>query len=419
MLPVSSILTVKNALQLVLEHCKQLNNKELSSEVIPLREAHGRILAESVYLDSDQPPFDRSMRDGYAVLAEDVQELPARLKCLGEVKAGEVSNLCLRKGEALQIMTGAPVPLGADAVVMVEYTKRSNSDEIIILKSGASKSNIALKGSERKVGDLLVSKGARVGAVELGGLASVGKSQICVFKRPTVGILATGDELVEVDQTPGPGQIRNSNAYLLYAQVLKMGGIPKILSTATDEVEDLRNQIIEGLINDVLLISGGVSMGKYDLVEPVMSKLGIQIYFESVSMRPGKPTVFARKGRQFVFGLPGNPVSTFVAFELFVNPVLKTLQGLGPRPHSIIRGRLKSEIIEKSGRTTFLPATVSDQGDGIKVEPVSWKGSADIFSVIGANGLIVVPLETVRLIPGDQVDVILFEQMDNFPQCTF
>jgi molybdopterin molybdotransferase len=217
------------------------------------------------------------MRDGYAVLSEDIQKLPVRLKCLGEIKAGEVSSLCLKKGEALQIMTGAPVPAGADAVVMVEYTERPNSDEVIILKSSISKSNIALKGSERKVGDLLVSKGDRVSSIELGGLASVGKSQISLFKRPTVGILATGDELVEVDEKPGPGQIRNSNAYLLYSQVLKMGGIPNILQTATDNIKDLRNQINKGLRNDVLLISGGVSMGKYDLVEPVMSELGIQI----------------------------------------------------------------------------------------------------------------------------------------------
>ena len=418
-MPVSSSLTVKKALQLVIDHCKQVKDKDLSSEVIPIREAYGRILAESVYLDTDQPPFDRSMRDGYAVLSEDIQELPARLKCLGEVKAGEVSSLCLKKGEALQIMTGAPVPAGADAVVMVEYTERPNSDEVIILKSSTSKSNIALKGSERKVGDLLVSKGDRVSSIELGGLASVGKSQIYLFKRPTVGILTTGDELVEVDEKPGPGQIRNSNAYLLYSQVLKIGGIPKILSTATDNIKDLRNQINKGLRNDVLLISGGVSMGKYDLVEPVMSELGIQIYFESVTMRPGKPTVYARKGKQFVFGLPGNPVSTFVAFELFVNPVLKTLQGLGPGTHPIIRGRLEREVIEKSGRTTFLPAVVADQGDGVKVDPVAWKGSADIFSMVGANGLIVVPLETERLSPGDLVDIILFEQMDNFPQCIF
>ena len=418
-MPVLSSLTVNNALRLVVDHCNQLKDKDLSSEVVSLRESYGRILAESVYLDTDQPPFDRSMRDGYAVLSEDIQKLPARLKYLGEVKAGEVSSLRLKKGEALQIMTGAPVPAGADAVVMVEYTERPNSDEVTILKSSISKSNIALKGSERKVGDLLVSKGDRLGSIELGGLASVGKSQISLFKRPTVGILATGDELVEVDEKPGPGQIRNSNAYLLYSQVLKMGGIPKILQTATDNIKDLTNQINKGLRNDVLLISGGVSMGKYDLVEPVMSELGIQIYFESVTMRPGKPTVFARKGKQFVFGLPGNPVSTFVAFELFVNPVLKTLQGLGPGPHPIMRGRLEREVIEKSGRTTFLPAVVADRGGGVKVDPVPWKGSADIFSMVGANGLIVVPLETERLSPGDLVDIILFEQMDNFPQCTF
>ena len=413
------MLTVKAARKIVLDHCRSIRPGRLAAEVVPLPASQGRVLAEPVHLDTDQPPFDRSMRDGYAVKSRDLDRLPARLRCVGEIKAGEVPTRVLKSGEAIQIMTGAPAPEGADAVVMVEHTESLPKDEVAVLRSVPPGGNIAPRGSERRRGDLLMPTSTRLGVLEVGGLAAVGKAGVQVYRRPEVGILATGDELVDVDQEPGPGQIRNSNAYSLSAQVVSHGGSPRVLDTAGDTLEPLRRQIRLGLESDLLLVSGGVSAGKYDLVEEVFEELGIQILFEAVSMRPGKPTVFAKRGQQFVFGLPGNPVSTFVAFELFVAPVLQALQGLPAGDLKVVRGRLQEKILEKSGRTALLPATVTLDSGRIRIRPVSWKGSADIFSLADANGLVVVPLECRELLPGQEADVLLFEPMTGLSGCEF
>ena len=302
---------------------------------------------------------------------------------------------------------------------MVEHTESLPEDEVAVLRAVASGANIAPRGSERRRGELLMTTSTRLGVLEVGGLAAVGKARVQVFRRPEVGILATGDELVDVDQEPGPGQIRNSNAYSLSAQVASHGGAPRVLATAGDTMEQLRRQIRLGLESDLLLVSGGVSAGKYDLVEEVFEELGIQILFEAVSMRPGKPTVFARRGQQFVFGLPGNPVSTFVAFELFVAPVLQALQGLPAGDLRVVRGRLQEKILEKSGRTALLPAAVTLESGHIRIRPVSWKGSADLFSLADANGLVVVPLECRELSAGQEADALLFEPMRATSGCEF
>ncbi len=413
------MLTVKSAREIVLDHCRSIRPDRLATEAVPLPDSQGRILAEPVRLDTDQPPFDRSMRDGYAVQSRDLDRLPVRLRCVGEIKAGEVPTRVLKSGEAIQIMTGAPAPEGADAVVMVEHTESLPEDEIAVLRAVASGANIAPRGSERRRGELLMPTATRLGVLEVGGLAAVGKARVQVFRRPEVGILATGDELVDVDQELGPGQIRNSNAYSLSAQVASHGGAPRVLATAGDTMEQLRRQIRLGLESDLLLVSGGVSAGKYDLVEEVFEELGIQILFEAVSMRPGKPTVFARRGQQFVFGLPGNPVSTFVAFELFVAPVLQALQGSPAGDLRVVRGRLQEKILEKSGRTALLPAAVTLESGHIRIRPVSWKGSADLFSLADANGLVVVPLECRELSAGQEADALLFEPMRATSGCDF
>ena len=413
------MLTVKAAREIVLDHCRTIRPGRLDTEVVSLPASQGRVLAEPVHLDTDQPPFDRSMRDGYAVKSRNLDRLPARLQCVGEIKAGEVPTRVLKSGEAIQIMTGAPAPEGADAVVMVEHTESLPKDEVAVLRSVPSGANIAPRGSERRRGELLMPTATRLGVLEVGGLAAVGKARVQVFRRPEVGILATGDELVDVDQEPGPGQIRNSNAYSLSAQVVSHGGEPRVLATAGDTMEQLRRQIRLGLESDILLVSGGVSAGKYDLVEEVFEEFGIQILFEAVSMRPGKPTVFARREQQFVFGLPGNPVSTFVAFELFVSPVLQALQGLPAGDLKVVRGRVQEKILEKSGRTALLPAAVTLDSGRIRIRPVSWKGSADIFSLAEANGLVVVPLECRELLPDQEADALLFEPMRGLSGCEF
>jgi molybdopterin molybdotransferase len=406
------LLDVQVARGLVLEHCLKVDLNRLSRENVPLLDCLGRAIAEPIVLDRDQPPFDRSMRDGYALRARDLGRIPATLKCRGEVKAGDWPSLHLGQGETIQIMTGAPVPAGADAVVMVEYTQQPRPEAVTILRSVRQGENIAPLGSEHTAGSLIFRDGVLLSAFHLAVLATIGKSSVNVFRRPRVAILATGDELVDVEARPDPGQIRNSNSYSLYAQVLREGGIPAILEIARDNRSDLKRRVASGMQHDVLLISGGVSMGKYDLVEPVLSELGIQVHFESVNMRPGKPTVFATQGDRFVFGLPGNPVSTFVAFELFVRPVLRRLQGLECASLNLIRGVVDKEVIEKSGRTAFLPARVFGQSGKNIISPVAWKGSADIFSATEANGFLIVPLESGYLSPGQEVEALLFDQFE-------
>ena len=402
------MLSVAEAQQRVLEQAQPLPPGE-----VPLGPAAlGLVLAEEVASDLDLPPHDKAIMDGYALRAADLATGRATLEVIEEVLAGQVPQRAVGPGQATRIMTGAPVPAGADAVVMVEHTERIDADHVEVLRPAKAGDNIARQGSEHKAGELVIDAGKIISALELAVLATVGKFRMKVFRRPTVGILATGDELVEVHETPQPGQIRNSNSFSLYAQVLKCGGLPVTLETSRDNVSDLRRQMIAGLKNDVLVVSGGVSMGKYDLVEPVFKELGIDVHFESVSMRPGKPTVFATFGNRFVYGLPGNPVSTFVAFELFVKPVLNRLQGVQAGALCLIRGTVQNEISEKSGRTAFLPARVSSESGKTKISPISWKGSADIFSAVEANGFLVVPLETTHLKAGDEAEALMFDELE-------
>ena len=405
-------LDVKAARSVVLEHCLKIDLGRLDREDLPLVDCLGRVIAEPITLDQDQPPFDRSMRDGYALKAQDVDRVPATLKCRGEIKAGDSPSLDLQQGETFQIMTGAPVPAGADAVVMVEYTEQMRPEVVTILRPVRPGENVAAQGSEHRAGSFMFGEGALLSAFQLAVLASLGKSSVKVFRQPRVAILATGDELVDIQVAPDAGQIRNSNSYSLYAQVLREGGIPTILEIARDNRADLRRQTSSGMQHDVLLISGGVSMGKYDLVEPVLNELGIQIHFESVNMRPGKPTVFATQGDRFVFGLPGNPVSTFVAFELFVRPVLRRLQSLEHASLRLIKGILDEEVVEKSGRTAFLPARVFSESGRNVVSTVAWKGSADIFGAAKANGFLIVPLNAGHLAPGQEVEALLFDPFE-------
>jgi molybdopterin molybdotransferase len=407
------VLTVQSARQLVLRHCRTIGARLPATETIPLLESYGRVIAEAIRLDCDQPQFPRSMRDGFALRAEDTRNVPVTLKCVGEVRAGQLWEQVLRDGEALQIMTGAAVPPGANAVVMVEYTESPARGEVRVLREVRIGENVAPKGSERLAGETVLQPGKRISALELAVLASVGRSQVGVYRAPSVSILATGDEIVDITKQPGPAQIRNSTSFSLYGQVRRIGGLPMLQETAGDNLEELKNGIHSGLESDVLLVSGGVSMGKYDLVETVFSELGIQVHFESVSMRPGKPTVFGTWKDRWIFGLPGNPVSTFVAFELFVRPVLQSLLGLHAETVPLVNGELQSEIVEKSGRTAFLPAKIVSRRRKLEVLPVmNWKGSADIFAAVEANGLVIVPLEVARLQAGEEVEVLLFDELE-------
>jgi molybdopterin molybdotransferase len=351
------------------------------------------------------------MRDGYALRTGDLKSIPVALKCVAEIKAGDWPSFQIGEGEAAQIMTGAPVPDRADGVVMLEHAERVSDERVRILKSVQAGENIILQGAERRAGETVAVPGNLISVFDMAVLAAAGKSRVKVYSRPVVSILTTGDELTGVDQQPRPGQIRNTNSHLLLGQVLRSGAQPQILESARDSVESLRTQIDQGLRHDVLLISGGVSVGKYDLVERVLEELGAQVHFASVNIRPGKPTVFASLGQKSIYGLPGNPVSTFVTFELFVRPLIQRLQGLEPGPLPLAWGTLDKDVTDRSGRTSFLPATVTSRNGRLEVSPVDWKGSADIFSLTKTNGFVIVPETTNHLESGCQVETFLFSEL--------
>jgi len=280
-----------------------------------------RVLREDVFCDADSPRFDKAIRDGFAVRFEDLTTVPAVLTVVGESRAGLAADVTVGRGQCCEIMTGAPLPPGANAVMMVENTERLSPESVRVLKTTRENEGLLRRGAEARQGDRILGTGRRIGLADLGLLAGVGKSSVLVSKKPRVAVIATGDELVEVDQEPQPGQIRNSNTYTICAQVKEAGGEPVILGIGRDNLDDLRSKIRYGLEHDLLLVSGGVSMGKYDFVEAVFAEFGVEVLFDKIAMKPGKPTVFGYRGDTYVFGLPGNPISTMVAFHMFVSHV--------------------------------------------------------------------------------------------------
>ena len=378
-------------------------------EVIPLAAAAGRVLAEDIAADRDYPPFDRAIRDGFAVRAAEVSAPPVVLRLRGEVRAGEHFPAALGAGDCVSIMTGATLPAGADAVVMVEYAK-PRGDAVEIQRAVHPAENVVHQGSEAASGVRVLSRGKRLGAGEVGLLASVGRSRVSVFARPRVAILATGDELVPVEQRPEWFQIRNSNALALSAQVAAAGGIPQPLGIAPDRLETLRAMIEEGLGADLLLLSGGVSVGKYDFVGQALASLGAEFYFQGVALRPGKPLVFGCAAGTFFFGLPGNPISTIVTFELFARPAIAALGGAAQEAVVFLRARLAQPLEATAGPTAFLPAHLACLSGDPVVRLAGWQGSGDLVGLAAANCFLVVHPEQTRLEAGDWVDVMPKEQ---------
>ena len=337
---------------------------------------------------------------------------------MGEIKAGPLQPpSALNRGEAFSIMTGAPVPPGADAVVMVEYTSQKG-DLVEITRGVSPGENIVAQGAEAKRGGLLLDRGTRFNEAAIALAASVGRSRLEVFVRPRVAVLTTGDEIVAVDTEPGPTQIRNSNSYSLAAQIQQAGGEPVLLPIAPDEPRRLRQLMEEGLQSDLLIMTGGVSMGRYDLVEQVLSEMQAEFFFTGAKIQPGKPVVFGRISKcsagtraragasaplqhKYFFGLPGNPVSTMVTFELFARPVLEALAGMSPRPLTFLYARLKSEIRVKPGLKRFLPAILSGEYEDAQVELVPWQGSGDVAAQARSNCYIVIPPDREQINAGD------------------
>jgi molybdopterin molybdotransferase len=356
---------------------------ELRRERVALPDSCGRVLATDVAADRDYPPAARSVRDGFAVRAADT---PGLLRIIGETRAGEAATLAVAAGEALEIMTGAPMPGGANAVVMVEHVSREG-DYVRIDRKAAPGQFINPQAAEAAAGEVLLRAGTRLDHTAIAMLATVGVMDVEVFVRPRVAILPTGDEIVEAGETPLAHQIRNSNAYSLAAQVIRAGGVPVLLPVARDEYEHTRTLVERGLEEDLLLLSGGVSAGKYDIVERVLADLGAQFFFERVLIQPGQPLVFGQLGPKLFFGLPGNPASTIVTFELFARAALELLSG---QCHAVLRttaARLTRDFRHRAGLTRFLPAVVSD--DGAQLTPVPWKGSSDVPALMRANAFLI------------------------------
>lgn len=367
--------------------------------------ALGRVLAEGVIADRNYPPFNRSTRDGYALRSADVAQPRAKLRLIGESRAGVAFDGTVRDGECVRILTGAPVPHGANAVVMQEYA-RIDGDSVEFERAATSGQNFVLAGAEACVGETLVTRGARLDYAELALAAQVGGAKLAVNPRPRVAILSTGDEIVGVNQTPGPFEIRNSNSVSLAAQVALAVGEPIVLGNAPDQVGELRTRIERGLDSDILVLSGGVSVGTYDLVEQVLSELGAEFFFDSVAIRPGRPAVFGRCHGKPVFGLPGNPVSTMVTFELLVAPAIEILSGAKPQPLPLFKARLSHPLNEKPPLAHFLPARVRWTGPDPLVETILWQGSGDIGAVVRGNCFLVAHGEKQRLDAGEWVDVL-------------
>jgi len=368
-------------------------------------EALGLVLAQEVKTDREYPPFDRSTRDGYAVRSKDT--LPgAQLTRVGEIKAGDTVREALTAGTCLQIMTGAAVPAGADAVVMIEHTSREG-DLVRFERAAQPGQNIVPRGSEAAAAQTILTTGMRLGYAELALAAQVGAVQLQCAQRPRVAILSTGDEVVLIDEKPGEFQIRNSNSVSLAAQVRIAGGEPVVLGNAADRIEDLGEKIERGLKEDALVLSGGVSMGKYDLVESALKAMGAEFFFDAVAIRPGKPAVFGMCRGKPVFGLPGNPVSTMVTFELFVAPAIDLLGGAEARALPLVEARLAEALKEKTGLTHFLPACVEWNGRTPEVKALRWQGSGDIAALAKANCFLVVPAERERIEIGESVSVLL------------
>lgn len=387
-----------------------------STETVKITDCLGRVLSAAICADRDQPPFHRSTRDGYAVRAEDAMAR-AWLAVAGEIAAGTEWNGVLPIDEAVAIMTGAPVPEGADAVVMVEHVEHSGTHRLAAIRLAENRKiepgdNIVPQGSEALAGDVVLEAGTRLDAPAIALAATCGMATLEVFTRPTVSILATGDELVDVTEAPGPQQIRNSNSYGLAALVSEAGGAPLIQKIAPDRRDALEQAIEEARRADMMLLSGGVSMGEYDLVEKVLLSMGAEFFFTGVKMQPGKPLVFGRlpeRGGQreiYFFGLPGNPVSTQVTFSCFGATLLGALGGCYVDGPPFVQATLADAAEARPGMTRVLPARLMSTRARPEVRLVAWQGSGDMAANARANCYAVLPGDVLHFRPGDVITVL-------------
>ncbi len=425
------VVSLPEALAIVNKHAA-IAMPAREEEYVSLHHAAERVLAGDILADRDQPPFARSTRDGYAIHSQDLRTGSA-LRVVGQIRAGEQwDGADLAAGEALEIMTGAPLPAGADAVLMVEHASYDDATHLLIPETGRvlePGSNVVPQGAEARAGERLLSAGRRLGPQQIAIVAGAGYATVGVAVKPRVAILATGDELRELptlrEQAPReikPFAIYNSNGPALAAAVQRSGGEPERLPIAKDTLDDLRDRINCGRAADLLLLSGGVSMGKYDLVEQVLHEAGAEFFFTGVRIQPGKPVVFGRlpklapeygtetdspRNWTYFFGLPGNPVSTQVTFALFAAPLLRALGGELMASSRFIAAELEEATMPAPNLTRFLPAILTTSWERASARVIPWQGSGDQTASARADGFVVVPAGTAPILPGTTVRMLL------------
>jgi molybdopterin molybdotransferase len=398
------MILLEQAMQKILEATKKLD-----IEKINLDSSFNYVLAENITADIDIPPFNKSAMDGYAVRAKDISAVPAILEVQDTIQAGDSALGSIKSGQCVKIMTGAPVPRYADSVVMVEDTEQSENGFVKILKEVKKGQNVCQQGEDIKRGKVVLEKDTFIGAPEIAILSSVGKTAVRVYRKPEVAIVSTGNEIVEPGNPLKNGQIRNSNGPMLMSLVLSLGCKTRYLGIAEDTESSLRNKIGEGLKSDVLLLSGGVSMGEYDLIPKVLGELGVRILFHRVFVKPGKPLLFAVKGKSIIFGIPGNPVSNFTTFHMFVKPALRKMMGVSAYEVSLEEAVMDIDFKNTTERVHVVPSSCFFKGTELHVAPFTLNGSADIIGCSNANCFAVIR-KRGTIATGVRVKVLFFSR---------
>ena len=382
------------------------------TEKVPINEALGRILSEDIVARRNNPPMDNSAMDGYALIANDIKsatpDTPVTLDIIEDLAAGYRPEMAVKPGQAVRIMTGAPIPEGADAVIMQEDTER-DGNRVQVKDKAEIRENIRDAGEDVREGETVIKKGADLLPAHIGMMAVVGRSSVLVGRRPSVAILSTGDEIMDLDDPLSGPCIYNSNGYMLAAQIKSAGGLPSYLGIARDNEEDLMEKFKWALQCDMVVSSGGVSVGDYDLVKASLKKMGQEMLFWKVAMKPGKPLAFGRIDDVPIFGLPGNPVSSFVSFEQFVRPSIRKMMGATQLSHRSVQAKLTRTVHKKAGRQHFLSAYVQWENGECTVNPTQEQGSGILKSTVNANGLLIFPLELTEMTEGTEVTVQLLE----------
>ena len=378
-------------------------------EPVKLEQSLGRVLAEEVRANRDQPPYDISAMDGYALRSADLTNAPATLEIIEDIKAGDMPSRALAAGQCARIMTGAPIPQGADAVIRVEDTEVLDEQHVQINQAVKPGNDIRRLGENMRNGEVVLSPGTAITPGVIGVLATVKRAQVQVYRRPRVAILSTGNELEGLDEPVDPNKIPNSNSYALMAQVQALGIEPVLLGIARDDPEELARYLKRGLEYDVLLVSGGTSVGVHDYVRPTIEALGAQMLFWRVAMKPGHPVAFGKVGEKIIFGLPGNPVSSMVCFEQFVVPALRRMMGHARTHRRTITARLTHNVKHQPGRTEFIRVMLAKEEGGYAASSTGAQGSGMLLSMARADGLAVLPADCNGMVAGSMVAVQLLD----------